>query len=64
MDLSMASERSVQVRECLTTDLTDGTFISYSVLTASAAVQEIPAESMLSLARTHPCRADGLRSTG
>ena len=60
----MVCERLVQVRKCLTTHLTDGTFILHSVLTANAAVQEIPAESKLLLERTHPCRADGLRSTG
>jgi hypothetical protein len=58
----MVPERLVQIRKCLTTHLTDGTFILHSVLTANAAVQEIPAK--LSLERTHPCRADGLRSTG
>jgi hypothetical protein len=64
MDLSMVSERLVQVRKCLTTHPTDGTLILRSVLTPNAAVQEIPAESKLSLERAHPCRADGLRSTG
>jgi hypothetical protein len=49
MDLSMVSERLAQVRKRLTTDLTDGTFILHSVLTANNAVQEIPAESKLSL---------------
>ena len=60
----MVSERLVQVRKCLTTHLTGGTFILHSVLAPNAAVQEIPAESKLSLEETHPCRADGLRSTG
>ncbi|HXQ03418.1 MAG TPA: hypothetical protein VN831_01495, partial [Bradyrhizobium sp.] len=64
LDLSMVSERLVQVRKCLTTHLTDGTFILHSTLTANTAVQEIPAESKLSLEETHPCRADGLRSIG
>jgi hypothetical protein len=64
MDLSMVSGRLAQVRKRLTRHLTDGTFILHSTLTANTAVQEIPAESKLSLEETHPCRADGLRSTG
>jgi hypothetical protein len=59
-----SSQEMLDHAKCLTTHLTDGTFILHSVLTANAAVQEIPAESKLSLERTHPCRADGLRSIG
>ena len=60
----MVSEHLAQVGKCLTTHLTGGTFILHSVFTANYAVQEIQAESKLSLDATHPCRADGLRSTG
>jgi len=64
LDLSIVSERSVQVRKRLTTHLTGGTVICTLCSRQNTAAQKIPAESKPSLEGTHPCRADGLRSIG